>query len=207
MMIKNKAKYFTRCLVSCAICATLAACSDFLDQLPDERKEIETEQDVVDLMKGSYPYYNYQYPLELTSDNLIDNNAPHLPSNPNDKQIENHYNYPSNARWNDEMFRFEPAKSATWTDYDSPGQIWDGWFGSIASVNHALAAVDRIAAKQGITSRADYGKLSDRLKAAYGEALLLRAYNHFLLVNVFGQAYPTSPNQRRRLSRTISACR
>ena len=167
----------------------LFSCSDFLDKLPDERKELSTEDDVVDLLKGSYPYYNYQFVCELSSDNLIDNNAPHLPSNPNDKQIENHYNYPSNARWNDEMFRFEQAQSATWSEYDSPGQIWSAWFGSIASVNHVLKTIDDIAGSQGILSRDDYYQLNDRMKAAYAEALLLRAYDHFLLVNVFGQAY------------------
>lgn len=167
----------------------LSSCGDFLDKLPDERKEIQTETDVVDLLKGAYPYYNYQFVCELSSDNLIDNNAPHLPSNPNDKQIENHYNYPSNARWNDELFRFEQAESATWSEYDSPGQIWSAWFGSIGSVNHALKAIQDIALEQGISSTADYGKLNDRLQAAYGEALLIRAYCHFLLVNVFGQAY------------------
>jgi len=167
----------------------LTACSDFLDKLPNERSELKTEAEIMDLMKGSYPYYNYQFALELSSDNLIDNNAPHLPSNPNDKQVENHYNYASNARWNDEMFRFEPAASATWSDYDSPGQIWSGWFGSIASANAVLEAVDRLAAEQGVNSRDQYDRLSDQLKATYAEALLLRAYNHFMLANIFGQAY------------------
>ena len=177
-----------------------SGCSDFLDQLPDERTELNSEEEVVDLMKGSYPYYNYQFACELTSDNLIDNNSPHLPSNPNDKQVENHYNYPSNSRWNDEMFRFEPAASATWSDYDSPGQIWDSWFWSIASVNAALEAIERIAAEQGITSTDDYGKLTPRLQAAYGEAMLLRAYDHFLLTNVFGQAYKNEQQSAKETS-------
>ncbi len=176
------------------------SCSDFLDHLPDERKEIATETDVVDLLKGSYPEYNYQYICELSSDNLIDNNAPHLPSSPNDKQIENHYNYPANARWNDEMFRFEQAKSATWSEYDAPGQMWQGCYSSISSVNHALDAIYRIAESQGITNREDYGKLSNRLKAAYGEALLLRAYNHFLLANIFGHAYKNETTSAKELS-------
>ena len=169
----------------------LTSCSDFLDQQPDERKELETETDVVDLLKGSYPSANYQFVCELSSDNLIDNNAPHLPSNPNDKQIENHYNYATfnSYKWHDELFRFEPANTATWTDYDAPGRIWSEWFNSIACANHALEAIDRIAASQGVTSRSNYGQLSARLRAAYAEALLLRAYDHFILANLFAQAY------------------
>ena len=204
-MTANSIKtYFANSLpsstIAAALLAALTACSDFLDKLPDERTELNTEAEVVDLMKGSYPPYNYQFVCELSSDNLIDNNAPHLPSNPNDKQIENHYNYPSNARWNDEMFRFEPAASATWSDYDSPGQIWDGWFNSIASVNAVLDAIKRIAAEQGISSTAQYGRLSDRMKAAYAEALLLRAYDHFQLANIFGQAYKNEQQSAKETS-------
>lgn len=170
---------------------SLTACGDFLDKQPDERKELETENDVVDLLKGSYPEANYQFLCELSSDNLIDNNAPHLPSNPNDKQIENHYNYAtySSYIWHNELFRFAPATTATWTDSDSPGRIWSEWFYSIACTNHVLETIDRIAGKQGLTSRAQYGQLSARLRAAYAEALLLRAYDHFVLTNIFAQAY------------------
>ncbi|UKK51418.1 RagB/SusD family nutrient uptake outer membrane protein [Prevotella sp. E13-17] len=165
------------------------ACSDFLDKMPDERTELNTVENVVDLLKGSYPSTNYQFICELSSDNFIDNNAPHLPSNPNDKQIENHYNYPSAARWNDEMFQFEEPLSATYSDAESHGRVWDGWYNSIAAVNAALEAIDNLAKEEGINSHEDYAQLSPRLRAAYGEALLLRAYDHFVLANIFGQAY------------------
>lgn len=165
------------------------ACSDFLDKMPDERTELNTVENVVDLLKGSYPSTNYQFICELSSDNFIDNNAPHLPSNPNDKQIENHYNYPSAARWNDEMFQFEEPLSATYSDAESHGRVWDGWYNSIAAVNAALEAIDKLAKEEGINSHEDYAQLSPRLRAAYGEALLLRAYDHFVLANIFGQAY------------------
>ena len=89
------------------------ACDDFLDKIPDERTELTTESNIVDLLKGSYPATNYQYICELSSDNIIDNNAPHLPSSPTDKQVENHYNYQTNSRWNDELFKFDQAISAT----------------------------------------------------------------------------------------------
>ncbi len=172
-----------------AVALMITSCSDFLDKIPDERTELQTEDNIVDLLKGSYPATNYQYVCELSSDNLIDNNAPHLPSGPWDKQVENHYNYASSSRWTDEMFRFEPAVSATIYDSESPGRIWSQWFNSIAAANAALEAIDNLAAKQGITERKDFGQLSARLRAAYAESLLLRSYCHFLLANVFSQAY------------------
>ena len=179
---------------------TMTSCSDFLDKVPDERTELLSEDNIVDLLKGSYPGTNYQYVCELSSDNLIDNNSPHLPSGPWDEQIESHYNYASSSRWTDEMFRFEQAKSATIYDGESPGRIWSQWFNSIGSVNAALEAIDNLARKQGINSRADYGRLSGRLRAAYAEALFIRAYDHFMLVSIFGQAFKNEAQSAREIS-------
>lgn len=183
-----------------AVALMMTACSDFLDKIPDERTELQTEDNIVDLLKGSYPATNYQYVCELSSDNLIDNNAPHLPSGPWDEQVENHYNYASSARWTDELFRFESAASATINDGESPGRIWSQWFNSIAAANAALEAIDNLATKQGITDRKEFGQLSPRLRAAYAEALLLRAYCHFMLSNIFSQAYKNKDLSAREIS-------
>lgn len=182
-------KYILQISSVFAAALMLTACSDFLDKIPDERTELLTEDNIVDLLKGSYPATNYQYVCELSSDNMIDNNAPHLPSGPWDKQVENHYNYASSSRWTDEMFRFEPAESATINDGESPGRIWSQWYSTIAAANAALEAIDNLAAKQGITDRKDYDQLPARLRATYAEALLLRSYTHFVLANIFSQAY------------------
>jgi len=162
--------------------ALMCGCSEsFLDHLPDERTEIDTEDKVVQLMIGAYPDANYQWVAEINTDNLIDNQAPHLPSNPNDKQILSYYNYSAYDRADDELFRFDPAESAKYSDYDAPGQIWSGYYNTIAYCNFALEAVEKITAEK--------GTMSAKLKAARAEALLLRAYCHFMLVNIFSQAY------------------
>lgn len=61
----------------------LTACSDFLDQPADERTEIkitsEADEDkVVMLLNTAYPTANYAWVAELSSDNLTDNQCPHL---------------------------------------------------------------------------------------------------------------------------------
>lgn len=192
-VILNKAK----CKISSigiglvfAISPFLSSCSDsFLDHDPDERKVISTEEDVQKLLMSSYPYANFQWIAEISSDNLIDNQSPHLPSNPNDKQILSHYNYPSYSRWDDELFRFEPASMASYGDTDSPGRVWGSFYKSVASANFALEAIDLIAAKNN-------GTMSANLKKARGEALLIRAYDHFMLVNLFSQAYKDADQSR-----------
>ena len=153
--------------------AALTSCSEsFLDKIPDERTDIDTEDKVMNLLKSAYPTANYEWIAELSSDNLIDNWAPHLPTKPWDPQVLSHYNYAAYDRADDQLFAFEPATFATYSDYDSPGSLWEGYYGSIATCNAALEAIDELAAKNGMTAK---------LKASRAEALLIRAYSHFWL--------------------------
>lgn len=163
---------------------TAASCSDFLDHTPDERTEIDTEDKVISLLIASYPDAAPCWLGEISSDNLIDNMSPHLPSNPNDKQILSHYNYSHYDRYDNELYQFEPARSATYNSYDSPGYVWLTYYGAIASVNHAIDAVGKMKGEN-----ADPDKFSEKLRAAWAEAHLIRAYSHFMLVNLFSKAY------------------
>ncbi|MDO5332368.1 MAG: RagB/SusD family nutrient uptake outer membrane protein, partial [Bacillota bacterium] len=83
----------------------------------------------------------------------------------------------------DEIFQFQPVKSSKSTD--SPSSIWQSNYSAIASVNHAIALLDEIREREGISME----DMNAEYKAAYAEAYLIRAYCHFILVNVFSQAY------------------
>lgn len=173
-------KYIT--LASIALLG-LASCSDsFLDKNPDERTDIDNELKVSQLLTGAYPDVSYMWLAELSSDNLIDNQAPHLPSSPQDKQVIAHYNYSAYSRYDNQIFAFQPSTFSTLSESDSPEQLWNGYYNSVAMTNYALQAIDKLQEQNG-------GVLTDRLKAAKGEALMLRAFDHFCLVNVFSQAY------------------
>lgn len=158
----------------------LSSCSDFLDTVPDERVEIQTELQVKQLLRNCYPDGNYGWLCEISSDNLMDNNAPHMPASTQSKQVEARYNLSPYDRMDDELFAFEPVRSSNGSD--SPTSIWENYYSSIASVNHALEAIDRIA-------KENNGVMSNGLRASRAEALILRAYDHFILVNIFCQAY------------------
>lgn len=59
---------------------------------------------------------------------------------------------------------------------DSPHAVWTGLYGGIAVANHALEELEKVPETE----------LSKALK---GEALLCRAFGHFLLVNLFAEHY------------------
>jgi len=191
MNINMKKLQYHFAIAAAAIGLTMSSCSEsFLDKLPDERTEIDNEDKVIDLLKSAYPTANYSWIAELSSDNVIDNSTPHMPTSPNDKQVLAHYNYSSYDRWDDQLFRFEPATMATYSDYDSPGSLWGGYYEAIATVNHAMQAIDEIEAKTGLTKK---------LKAARAEGRLIRAYCHFCLVNMFCQAYKDDASNTKNL--------
>ena len=164
-----------------ALTSTTTSCEDFLDQNPNERTEILTTENAVMLLTGSYPDSNYGWFCELSSDNIMDLNSEHYPISSDAAQNLTHYNLGSSGRQDDEAYLFEPVKSST--SSDTPGGLWSSTYLTINSVNEVLEGIDRMIANG--------EEETPQLKAARAEALLIRAYCHFILVNVFSQAYKT----------------
>lgn len=141
------------------------SCTDFLSTSPDNRTQLNTSEKISQLLVSAYPTANYSTIAELSSDNFVDNNSI-LP-----------VILPSHEKLDDEIFAWDPAVSST--EQDSPSYLWESCYGSIASANHALKAIDELKSQ---------GSTVD-MSAQKGEALLCRAYGHFILVNIFAQAY------------------
>lgn len=157
--------------LSAAAVIALSSCSDFLDQPTDDRVELVQTEQLRMLMNSAYPNTNYSWPCELMSDNMEDNNAP--------DEDGMRYNLAPYNRGDNEMFRFETCVSST--DNETPSGIWENYYGSVASANAVLEKLDEMEAAQ--------GSLDATQLAIKGEALLLRAFNHFVLANVFCEAY------------------
>ena len=77
------------------------------------------------------------------------------------------------TRLNEAMYRWEDEDQE---DLDAPLFYWNSCYRGIAQANKALELLAR------------YPK-SERVKALYGEAFLLRAYLHFMLVNIWAEPY------------------
>ena len=77
------------------------------------------------------------------------------------------------SQLNESMFFWEDYDQE---DLDTPLNYWNACYKGIAQANKALELLSR------------YPK-TDRVKALYGEAFLLRAYLHFMLVNIWAEPY------------------
>lgn len=154
-------------LLYICIAFALVGC-DFLDKEPDLRADINTQKKVQLLLTSAYVLPNYGVLGENVSDNVLDNNTADAVGHHNTKE-------PMSQMYHD-YFRWNPVTSDN--QQDSPYYIWNSCYSNIAAANQALDAIEKIEKEQGID-----------LSAERGEALLIRAYNHFLLVNIFCQAY------------------
>ncbi len=176
-MERNRMKYFLG-IAACLSLMTMS-CNDFLDKTPDTRTEITTVDAVRQLLATAYTQFNYGLIAELSSDNVVDNNAPHE-SNYVDGTV--YYSLSAYDRMSDELFAFEEGESGTGND--TPSNVWEGHYAAIATVNHAFENLERIEAEQELSTT------EQRMaEACWGEGYLSRAYHHFILVNMFSQAY------------------
>ena len=143
-----------------------SSCNDFLDALPDNRTQLDTPKKIKELMVTSYPTANYAILAEYSADNFIDNRVLYSTATAFD-------------RMDNDIFAWRDVRGSDY-DNDSPYHIWEQFYQTIAATNIALEAIEEL--EKG-------GNLTESLDAQKGEALILRAYAHFILVNLFAMPY------------------
>lgn len=147
----------------------LAACDDYLDKTPDNRVIISTSEQMRQLMINAYSTTNYTPICELGTDNIIDNNSP--------DDTGNRYNLTYDSPADLEAYSWEDIVSDI--QEDSPSYVWSDCYHAIAVCNNVLDAAERFEAE---------GR-GDEVSAIKGEALISRAYHHFILANIFALHY------------------
>ena len=164
-------KNIYKILFVAAAFSPLTSCTDFLDVSPDNRTELDTPGKVAKLLVSAYATGSPAVICELSGDNFVDNNA-YLPQG----------NFPYEDLFHEELFKWKEVKASS--HQDTPYYLWETSYNAIASANHVLEAIEKM------EQRNDWSESEKtQLSASKGEAYITRAYNHFVLVNVFAQAY------------------
>lgn len=139
-----------------------AGCESFLGKAPDERLTINTLDKVNQTLTGAYQNSRgYRFSHFCTDDVTATEGVYN-----SDPIIEDLYSWSQNIQEQ--------------THQDSPSEYWRASYASIASVNHALSILNELQIEESDKSRADVIR---------GEALVMRSYCHFMLVNLFGKHY------------------
>ena len=132
------------------------ACDKYLDVVPDNRTEINTVEKMAKLIADAYPKSCYASILNPRVDYVSDKGAGYTEYSFNTDQF----------FWRDLIEESQ----------DTPIHFWRRSYYSIAEVNHALEAGEKI----GYTSKQD---------PYVAEAKMIRAYSHFMLVNMYAKFY------------------
>ena len=144
----------------------LASCDNYLDVLPDNRAALDSEEKITDLLVSAYPETTYFMLCELYSDNTDRN--------------EKGSSYTAFSPFQEQAASWQEITDIS---QDTPYVIWDHYYKAIAAANNVIIAIDKLGNPE-------------RLNAQRGEALLCRAYCHFILGNIFCMAYsPKTCNQ------------
>ncbi len=137
-------------------------CKKYLDKEPDNRTTVTTPEQIAQLLTTAYPQANYIPFCEAMSDNAED-------------KVSTGTGYDFMDKINRESFRYEVVEVSL-DEGDHPDSYWNACYKAIAAANQAL----------------EYIRLSGdtaALRAHKGEALLARAYAHFMLVTLFAEVY------------------
>jgi len=138
----------------------MAGCKKYLETLPDNRTVVTTPEQVAQLLTTAYPSMNYFLFCEAMSDNAEDKGNSTLYANPNTNAV------------NAQSYKWEVPQ---FQDYDAPEAYFHACYNAIAAANQALEFTK--------------GPDSAKYKGQRGEALIARAYAHFMLVTLYARTY------------------
>ncbi|MBC7828831.1 MAG: RagB/SusD family nutrient uptake outer membrane protein [Chitinophagaceae bacterium] len=141
---------------------SLAGCKKYLDKEPDNRTQIRTPEQIAQLLTSAYPQGSYILFTESMSDNAEDKGSGGT-------------GYDFVDRINRQSYLYEVVESSP-DDLDGPDFYWNSCYKAIAASNQAMEIIEASINK-------------DQLNPHKGEALVARAYAHFMLVTLFSKAY------------------
>ncbi|MEO1054669.1 MAG: RagB/SusD family nutrient uptake outer membrane protein [Bacteroidota bacterium] len=139
----------------------VSSCNDFLEETPDNRVALDDLDKAAQLLTNAYSISSYSY-----TDWMTDNTG-------FTRGVAIRQSHTNAYEWND--FLDDP------NEQDTPAFFWFQTYSAIAHANEVLAVLDELPA---VTEEEIAQK-----RAVESEALLTRAYGHFMLVNLFGKHY------------------
>lgn len=147
-----------------AFLLTFSGCTKYLEENPDNRVELTTDEDYYAVLTGAFPEAWHIF-TEIMSDNY------------------RYYNY---SDWNSGTLVSWLKPYYLWSDEYKlnlpvgPEFAWDNYYHSVYASNVVLEGID-------------FAEGDEAFKQSIkGEALLVRAYAHFMLVNIFAKHYDPS---------------
>jgi starch-binding outer membrane protein, SusD/RagB family len=148
------------------LAVSLISCDNYLDEIPDNRVELDNLDKAAQLLTNGYSTASPAFTDWMTDDVQFTIGTTIL-------------------NFQQQLYDWEDVTNiAPEDDWDNPDHFWYETYQSIAHANEVLAVLDKL----------PVNSIEDKAKrdAVEAEAKLIRAYGHFMLVNMFGQHYNSS---------------
>lgn len=161
--------------IALSVCAALSltSCNDFLDKLPDDRAEIDSNTKITNLLISAYPTVSNIMLNEMSTDNISDNG----------KQ------YTTNLL-KEEIYRFQ---NITDEGNDSPRHIWNGYYYAIATANQAIQAIEEMGSPASLNAQMAEAKLCRAYSMFQLATTFCMAWNPEKADEYLGLPYPKRP--------------
>ncbi|MBQ6033192.1 MAG: RagB/SusD family nutrient uptake outer membrane protein, partial [Prevotella sp.] len=115
-------KYIILSIIALGMCLT--SCDDYLDKLPDDRAEMDSQDKVTQLLVSAYLSHSPNFLFLMSSDDVDDNGKVY------------------SAQQNQEqMYRWQTVEGR---NNDDPRSLWQDYYEKAATANLALATIEKM---------------------------------------------------------------
>lgn len=142
---------------------TIFSCNEYLDTVPDQRLEVDNIDKIEATLVGAYQNRSSCRFTHFSTDDVSLTKNVFFDS----PALEDLYTW-------SKKYREE-------THQDSPAYFWVAFYEAIAQTNLALEKIPNV--------KVNTAEEKQKLALLKAEALIVRSYNHFMLVNIFGKHY------------------
>ena len=153
--------FVTKFTLLLGLLMAVTSCDEYLDEVPDNRVALDNLEKSAQLLTNAYSYSSIVF-TDWMTDNVGFTRGTTI------------------EREHTQMYEWEDV-TAEPNYQDTPIFYWYATYEAIAHSNEVLAVIDELP----VTTEDE----QDRRDAVKSEALLTRAYGHFMLVNLFAQHY------------------
>jgi len=153
----------------------LSACDSYLDELPDNRMELKSKEEVSKLLVSAYPTISSDYLLETYSDNVDEYIGTGLTE----------WDKAQTEAWN-----WEDITSVT---QETPQSLWNVFYTSIATANQAIEYIEEQDDQSEYSAQLGEALLCRAFGAYKLAEVFLLAYDPATASTDLGLPYPTKP--------------
>lgn len=118
-------RYIKLSFAAALTCVALTGCNEFLDQMPDNRATLDSEQKIEKIIAGAYLTHEVCLAQEHMSDNTDDFSN----------------RVPNSSKWREDMFFWRDEQE---TPNESLSSYWNDCYISISACNEALLAMEKM---------------------------------------------------------------